>query len=1100
MPPAPFRKILIANRGEIAIRIARACAELGVESVAVYSDDDTHSLHLRKADEAHALGRAGAPAYLDGARMIALAQETGCAAIHPGYGFLAENAAFARAVADAGLTFIGPSPHALDLFGDKLAARILAERTGVAVIDGATVASAAEAADFFEALGAGMMLKAVAGGGGRGMRAVRRREDIADAFARCASEAQAAFGDGRLYAERLIDHARHIEIQILGDRHGGLTHFGERECTIQRRNQKLIEIAPSPSLTPALRARMIEAAMRLARAAEYDNLGTFEFLLDASDARDDAYFAFIEANPRLQVEHTVTEEVFGVDLVAAQIRIAGGARLAALGLEAARAPRGYAIQARVNLETMTDAGEALPSGGLIAAFDIPSGPGVRVDAFGYAGYRTGAAFDSLIAKSITHSPAADFAQAAQKAARALREFRILGVETNLGFLHALLTHRDFLANRVDTRFVETHLADLLRSAAQERRPLYFDAPVEDAPQGAAAALDGPDGTFAVAAPLLGTVVSVDIAEGDVARPGPQIAVLEAMKMEHLVTASQGGVVRAVRARKGDTLYAGDAIVFIEPADVATDAEACDEEIDLDAIRPDLAAMRERQAFGLDANRPDAVAKRRRTNQRTARENIDALVDPGSFIEYGSLAIAAQRARRPLDDLVRNTSGDGVVTGLASVNGAHFAPEQARCLVVAYDYMVLAGTQGQRNHKKQDRLFTLAEKQRLPVVLYGEGGGGRPGDTERLGVTGLDVPTFAQFAALSGLVPLVGIVSGYCFAGNAALIGCCDVIIATKNVSLGMGGPAMIEGGGLGVYRPEEVGPASIQTGAGVIDILVEDEVEATQAAQKYLSYFQGATRRWGAPDQRKLRRAIPENRLRVYDIRAVIETLADDGSFLELRPQFGVGVVTGFLRIEGRPFGLLASNPRHLGGAIDSEAADKASRFMQLCDAFDIPIASLCDTPGFMVGPEAEKTGLVRHVCRMFVTAASLSIPWFTVVLRKGYGLGAQAMAGGGFHARCFTIAWPTGEFGGMGLEGAVRLGYRKELEAEPDAAAREALFKKLVARYYEEGKATSIASVLEIDQVIDPVETRRWILRGLESCAPPAPRTGKKRPLVDAW
>ena len=1089
MPPAPFRKILIANRGEIAIRIARACAELGVESVAVYSDDDTHSLHLRKADEAHARGRAGAPAYLDGARMIALAQETGCAAIHPGYGFLAENAAFARAVADAGLTFIRPPPHALDLFGDKLAARILAEQTDVAVIDGATVASAAEAADFFEALGAGMMLKAVAGGGGRGMRAVRRREDIADAFARCASEAQAAFGDGRLYAERLIDHARHIEIQILGDRHGGLTHFGERECTIQRRNQKLIEIAPSPSLTPALRARMIGAAMRLARAAEYDNLGTFEFLLDASDAGDDAYFAFIEANPRLQVEHTVTEEVFGVDLVAAQIRIAGGARLAALGLEAARAPRGYAIQARVNLETMTDAGEALPSGGRVAAF---------------GGYTQGetipGAFDSLIAKSITHSPAADFAQAAQKAARALREFRILGVETNIGFLHAVLTHRDFLANRVDTRFVETHLADLLRSAAQERRPLYFDAPVEDAPQGAAAALDGPDGTFAVAAPLLGTVVSVDIAEGDVVRPGQQIAVLEAMKMEHLVTAAQGGVVRAVRARKGDTLYAGDAIVFIEPADVATDAEACDEEIDLDAIRPDLAAMRERQAFGLDANRPEAVAKRRRTNQRTARENIDALVDPGSFIEYGSLAIAAQRARRPLDDLVRNTSGDGVVTGLASVNGAHFAPEQARCLVVAYDYMVLAGTQGQRNHKKQDRLFTLAEKQRLPVVLYGEGGGGRPGDTERLGVTGLDVPTFAQFAALSGLVPLVGIVSGYCFAGNAALIGCCDVIIATKNVSLGMGGPAMIEGGGLGVYRPEEVGPASIQTGAGVIDILVEDEIEATQAAQKYLSYFQGATRRWSAPDQRRLRRAIPENRLRVYDIRAVIETLADDGSFLELRPQFGVGVVTGFLRIEGRPFGLLASNPRHLGGAIDSDAADKAARFMQLCDAFDIPIASLCDTPGFMVGPEAEKTGLVRHVCRMFVTAASLSIPWFTVVLRKGYGLGAQAMAGGGFHAQCFTIAWPTGEFGGMGLEGAVRLGYRKELEALADVAEREALFRTLLARYYDDGKATNIAAVLEIDQVIDPVETRRWILRGLESCAPPGPRDGKKRPFIDAW
>lgn len=1102
MPPAPFRKILIANRGEIAIRIARACADLGVASVAVYSDDDTHSLHLRKADEAHALGKAGVPAYLDGARIIALAKESGCAAIHPGYGFLAENAAFARAVTEAGLVFIGPSPRALDLFGDKLAARQLAEQTGVVVIEGATVASADEAARFFDRLGpgAGAMLKAVAGGGGRGMRPVRRRADIAEAFARCASEAQAAFGDGRLYMERLIERARHIEIQILGDRHGGLTHFGERECTIQRRNQKLIEIAPSPSLTPALRARMIEAAVRLARAADYDNLGTFEFLLDASNPSDDAAFAFIEANPRLQVEHTVSEEAFGVDLVAAQIRAAGGASLAALGLDAPRAPRGYALQARVNLETMSETGEALPSGGLITAFDIPSGPGVRVDTFGYSGYRTGAAFDSLIAKSITHAPTGDFAAAAAKAARALSEFRIAGVATNIGFLHALLTHADFIANRVDTRFIETHLTELLRASAQERRHLYFDTPVDDAPQGAAATLGGPDGTLAVAAPLLGTVVSVDVAEGDVVRPGQQIAVLEAMKMEHLVTTAQGGVVRATPARKGDTLYAGDAIVFIEPAEFAADDVIADEDVDLDTIRPDLAEMRARQAFGLDANRPDALAKRRRTNQRTARENIDALVDPGSFIEYGSLAIAAQRARRALDDLIRNTPGDGVVTGLASVNGAHFAPEQARCLVVAYDYMVLAGTQGQRNHKKQDRLFTLAEKQRLPVVLYGEGGGGRPGDTERLGVTGLDVPTFAQFASLSGLVPLVGVVSGYCFAGNAALIGCCDVIIATQNVSLGMGGPAMIEGGGLGVYRPEEVGPARFQTTNGVIDILVADEIEATLVAKKYLSYFQGATRDWTAPDQRLLRRAIPENRLRVYDIRAVIETLADSGSFLELRPHFGVGIVTGFIRIEGRPFGLLATNPRHLGGAIDSNAADKASRFMQLCDAFDIPIASLCDTPGFMVGPEAEQTGLVRHVCRMFITAASLSIPWFTIVLRKGYGLGAQAMAGGGFHAQCFTIAWPTGEFGGMGLEGAVRLGYRKELDAEPDAAAREALFKKLVARYYEEGKATSIASVLEIDQAIDPVETRRWILRGLESCAPPAPRAGKKRPLVDAW
>ena len=386
------------------------------------------------------------------------------------------------------------------------------------------------------------------------------------------------------------------------------------------------------------------------------------------------------------------------------------------------------------------------------------------------------------------------------------------------------------------------------------------------------------------------------------------------------------------------------------------------------------------------------------------------------------------------------------------------------------------------------------------MLFAEGGGGRPGDTEGLGVTGLDVPTFVQFAKLSGLAPLVGVASGRCFAGNAALLGCCDVVIATRDSSIGMGGPAMIEGGGLGVVRPDDVGPVSVQAPNGVIDIVVEDEIEAAAAARTYLSYFQGCTTSLSAPDQRRLRGVIPENRLRVYDIRAVVTALADEGSTMELRAAFGLGILTALVRIEGRPFGLIASNPKHLGGAIDSDAADKAARFLQLCDAYDLPIVSLCDTPGFMVGPEAERTALVRHVCRMFVTAASLTVPWFTVVLRKGYGLGAQAMAGGGFHAQCFTVSWPTGEFGGMGLEGAVRLGFRKELAAIEDLAERERLFRTMVAKYYETGKATNIASVLEIDQVIDPVETRRWILRGLNSCPAPPRRGTRKRPCVDTW
>ena len=1099
-----FRKLLIANRGEIAIRIARAASDLGIATVAVFSADDATSLHVRKADEAQPLGRAGAAAYLDIERMIEVAKDSGCDAIHPGYGFLSENAGLARRASEEGIIFVGPSMTALRLFGDKIAARKLAASVGVPVIEG-TVGSTSldEAWAFFDALdGGAMMIKAVSGGGGRGMRAVRHGADVAEAYARCRSEAKAAFGDDAVYVERMVEDARHIEIQIVGDRAGAVSHLWERECTLQRRNQKLIEIAPSPSLTPQLRRQITDAALKLAAAAKYDNLGTFEFLVDASDPEEGAFFAFIEANPRLQVEHTVTEEATGVDLVGTQLQIAAGHTLAELRLTQRDAPeaRGYAIQLRVNMETMDGDGNTHPTSGILTAFDMPSGPGIRVDSFGYTGYHAGTSFDSLLAKLIVHSASPTFGDAVAKAYRVACETRIEGVATNLSFLQSLLTHKAFLDNRVNTRFVEDHIAELVAGATAPHPHLFFVGSA-DASHVAVTVPKrlAPAGSIAVAAPLQGTVVTVTVGEGDEVRFGQQIAVLEAMKMEHLVTAERAGIVTQVVAGIGDTLCKDDPIVFVEPMELEGEAEAAEVSTDLDAIRDDLAEMLARQAFTLDENRPDAVERRRNTNQRTARENIAALVDHDSFIEYGSLALAAQRARRTHDDLVRNTPADGVVAGFGTVNGKHFGADLARCMVIVYDYTVLAGTQGQRNHKKQDRMFKLAEEMRTPVVLFAEGGGGRPGDTERLGVTGLDVPTFGQFAKLSGLVPLVGVVSGRCFAGNAALLGCCDVIIATNDTTLGMGGPAMIEGGGLGVYKAEEVGPVSVQVPNGVIDVLVEDEIEAVDVAKRYLSYFQGPINGWSAPDQRLLRRTIPENRLRVYDIRSVIETLADHGSVLELRPQFGIGIVTALVRIEGRPFGLLANNPKHLGGAIDADAGDKAARFLQLCDAFDIPIVSLCDTPGFMVGPEAEKTALVRHVSRMFVTAASMTVPYFTVVLRKGYGLGAQAMAGGGFHAQNFTISWPTGEFGGMGFEGAVRLGYRKEMEAIADPISRDKFFKEMVAKFYETGKAINIASVLEIDQVIDPVETRDWIVKGLRS-APPPHRAGRKRPCVDTW
>ncbi len=519
------------------------------------------------------------------------------------------------------------------------------------------------------------------------------------------------------------------------------------------------------------------------------------------------------------------------------------------------------------------------------------------------------------------------------------------------------------------------------------------------------------------------------------------------------------------------------------------------------IRPELAEVIERHAFGLDANRPDAVEKRRLKNMRTARANVEDLCDAGSFMEYGALAIAAQRNRRPVEELIRKTPADGMLAGVAAVNGAHYAEDRSRCMVIAYDYTVLAGTQGFFNHKKLDRVLKLAYEQKLPLVFFGEGGGGRPGDVDAAGimVAGLDLGTFGSFARLSGHVPMVGVVSGPCFAGNAALLGCCDVIIATRDSNIGMGGPVMIEGGGLGVFKPEEIGPIEVQTANGVVDIEVADELEAVASAKKYLSYFQGAASSWTAGDPLRLRDLTPESRKRAYNVRTVIEAIADTDSFLELRSKFCPGMVTGLLRVEGRPFGVIANNSMYMAGAIEAEGADKAARMMMLCNAHGLPILSLCDTPGFMVGPEIEKRAQVRHVCRMFVVGSHVTVPFFTVVLRRGYGLGAMAMAKGGFHDSFFTVAWPTGEFGGMGLEGAVKAGFKKELEAVEDPQARQALFDQLVAALYERGKAINMAAHLEIDAVIDPADTRKWIMRGLKSAAPHQPRQSTHG-FIDPW
>ncbi|MPY96550.1 MAG: biotin carboxylase [Actinophytocola sp.] len=596
--------------------------------------------------------------------------------------------------------------------------------------------------------------------------------------------------------------------------------------------------------------------------------------------------------------------------------------------------------------------------------------------------------------------------------------------------------------------------------------------------------------------MLGTVVRVAVSDGARVRSGQQLVVLESMKMEHIVAAPHAGVVARVAVAEGETVRRDERLLDVVAAAEPVAEDPADTEDDLAAVRADLDEVRRRHAVGQDAQRPDAVAKRHDAGRRTARENIAALCDEGTFLEYGPLVVAAQRQRRSLDDLIDRTPADGLVGGLARVNGALVGEAAAQCAVLSYDATVLAGTQGAYNHLKKDRLFDVASRRRLPVVLYAEGGGGRPGDVDIPTVSGLQVMAFHLFAKLSGQVPLVGIASGRCFAGNAALLGCCDVVIATRDATIGMGGPAMIEGGGLGTYEPDEVGPIDVQAPNGVVDVVVADETEATEVAQRYLSYFQGALAEWSSADQRRLRQAVPENRVRVYDVRAVIDTLGDTGSVLELRRDFGHGIITALVRIEGKPYGLIANNPAHLGGAIDSEAADKASRFLQLCAAHGLPIVSLCDTPGFMVGPDAERTATVRHVSRMFVTGANLRVPMCVIVLRKAYGLGAMAMAGGSLTVPVATVSWPTGELGGMGLEGAVKLGFRKELDAVSDPEERQRLFDQMVAMAYEHGKALNAASVFEIDDVIDPADTRRWITTTLAD----PPREPGGRAFVDTW
>lgn len=1068
-----MRRLLIANRGEIAIRIARAASELGIETVAIVSADDAASLHARRADSALSLTGDGPSAYLDADGIVAAALRAGADSIHPGYGFLSESADFARRCSEAGLTFVGPRPETLALFGDKAAARSLAERAGLPLARGTSGATDLAAARAFmaELSDRPVMVKALAGGGGRGMRVVDDPSRLAEAFERAASEAQAAFGSGELYVEELVSPARHVEIQLVGDRTGAVVHLFDRECSLQRRRQKVMEIAPAPGLDPSLRQAMTEAAVKLAQAARLTSLCTVEFLLEPGSGR----CVFMEANPRLQVEHPVTEEVMGIDLVRTQLRLASGETLAGLALTQAEIgePRGLAIEMRINMERLGDDGSAIPTGGTLTAFEPPGGAGIRIETFGYAGYATSTRYDSLLAKVIAHVPSGLLADALGRGGRALQEFRIEGVETNRGFLQNLLIDPDVVANRFDTLFVERNAGRLAMAAEARDLGPAVEAPA--ATGGAAERRLAPSGTIAIGAPLGGRVVSLRVEVGDTVVAGRVIGVIEAMKMEHAVAAPRSGVVHEVCAVVGDGIAAGDPLAFLRPADaelMGTDEPGSDEP------RPDdtrdehaLDELRRRKAELLDEGRSEAVARQRKRGALTARERIARLCDPASFREIGGL-IRSERADRA-------APADGIVVGSALIEGRPV-------MVMSQDFTVFGGSSGRLGGSKMERATRQAMDHGIPVVMLLDGGGHRIQDGQSSRDYAPAMSIFHDLARMTGWVPVVSAILGAGFAANTNYSSMADLVVMVRGLSaMGLAGPALVRAGTGEEVDVETLGGAGAQVDRnGLADLGVESEEAALTAIRTFLSYLPSNARdgarlaaTWSEPREEGFEGLVPANTRRAYDMHAVIGHIVDPGSLFEIKPTFARNVVTSLARLAGRPVGIIANQPLVGGGMLDAPACEKAARFVAFCDAFGLPVISLVDIPGLLIGSAAERSMLGRRSAKLLFEFGHATVPRISVILRKGYGLGYLAMAGGRSFDADACFVWPTAEICAMSVEGSVDVAFRRDYERAPDPAERR---RQLIAEIRDAISPIKAAEGFGVDDVIWPSETRARLLEVL--------------------
>ncbi|MGV9827039.1 carboxyl transferase domain-containing protein [Gordonia sp. NPDC003429] len=1057
-------RILVANRGEIAVRIVRAIHELGDTAIAVYAADDADALHVRMADEAHRLQQSGPAAYLDAADLVETAARCGAHMIHPGYGFLSENAAFARAAREAGIVFIGPPPEVLDVFGDKTAARALAAKAGIPIAPGSPGPATLDDAQAFFATHGPLMIKAAAGGGGRGMRAVRHESELAEAYTRCASEAAAAFADDTLFVEKLIEHPRHIEVQVIGDGHGALTHLWERDCSIQRRHQKVIEVAPSPDLPGDVRGAVLDAAIALAGLAGYENLGTVEFLVSGDE------FYFMEANPRLQVEHTVTEEITGIDLVTTQIRIARGERLADCGLATPPAPRGYAVQVRVNSETLDEHGEPRPDAGVLNEFAPPSGPGIRVDTAGHPGATVSPRYDPLLAKVVAH--AGSFAGAARRAAEAIADFVVEPVATNRALLHAILTDPEFIAGTWDTTFVPGRLSDLAGHELPGTRPV-----AEPAPTAGPVAAELPADAHVISAPMSGVVVSIDVQAGSEVGATASIAVLEAMKMEHVVRAGDDVRVTRVLVTPGDLVASGAPLVVVEPADVTAAGVA--PALEPDNPEPDdpdwsaeVAEIDRRVAFAETMGGPAKIARQHDSGRLTARERIARLGDAGSFTEMGALS-----GFPTVDDAGHtvSVSPTNFIAGTARMDGRKVA-------VGVDDFTVRGGAGDAAIHAKQIFLERYANEMRLPMVrlLDGQSGGGSVKMALDAGYTYVPFnPAWDVVVDNLSLVPVAAACLGPTVGLGAARLVMSHLSVMVDGVGqVFTAGPPVVRSATGENLTKEQLGGSDVHRDNGTVERIVATEDDAFETIRRFLSYLPTSvfetppvTECADPPARREesLLSAVPRNPRHPYAITPILDAVFDAGSVFRYA-EYGGGTLTALARLAGHPVGVIAADP-FAGATMSASGALAITRLVDLCETFHLPIVSLTDQAGMTIGLEAERRATIRHGARAITAVYQARVPQAEIIVRRVYGVGGAGIVNR--HRAQRSWAWPSGDWGSLPMQGGVEAAFGAQIGAADDPEAEADRIRGMLTALTSPFRTAEKFGVADL---IDPRTTRELL------------------------